>query len=171
MLKKNKRPEGTVGAIMVTRLCTLRPDMDIYEAMERFVKQRISGAPVVNDNGELVGVLSEKDCLKVLLAGAFDQRPEPSVEHFMTTRVMTIDVDAPVVKAAELFIELPIRRLPVVEHGRLVGQISRRDVVQEILRQGPAARFRSPSNDVTQTGRLTTDTMPAFVGPENNRRF
>jgi len=160
-----------VGSIMTTRLHVLRPDMEIYEAMEIFVKQRISGAPVVDEHGALVGVLSEKDCLKVLLAGAFDQRPEPDVSFFMSTSVITIDVNAPVVRAAELFIELPIRRLPVVDEGRLVGQISRRDVVQEILRIGPEARYRSPSDDLAQTGSLTTATTRATVGPETNRRF
>lgn len=122
-----------VRDFMATDLLTLSPDDDIYEAATELIERRVSGAPVIGELGELVGVLSEKDCLKVLAKGAGHEPAEGTVADFMTIDVETIPPAMDVYFAAGLFLSQPFRRFPVVEAGRLVGQISRRDVVKAIL--------------------------------------
>lgn len=126
----NKLP--LVREYMATELLCLAPDRDIYDAVDFLLEHRISGAPVVDDAGLLVGVLSEKDCLKLLASGASHERPTGTVTDFMTRDVTTIPSSMDVYFAAGLFLKHVYRRLPVVDHGKLVGQISRRDILKAI---------------------------------------
>jgi len=121
--------------IMTRKLVTLSPDTGIYDAIERLVGNRISGAPVV-DRGLLVGILSEKDCLNVLLHLAVHELPNfKRVSDYMTRDVHTVDEDLDILSVGTLFVTHPFRRLPVVDRrGLLVGQISRRDVLAAIPR-------------------------------------
>lgn len=115
---------------MATRLITLSPDEEVFHAINTFLENRISGAPVVDDCGELVGILSESDCLKSVLAASYHQEQVGLVEDFMCTTLETISPEADIVSVAEIFIDKNRRRLPVVEDGKLVGQISRRDLLR-----------------------------------------
>lgn len=115
---------------MTTDLVTFTPDMDLFRAIDKLLMHRISGAPVLDENGYLIGLLSEGDCLKGILAGSYFEEAGGSVASVMTTVVETIDADADIVKAAEHFITQRRRRLPVVDDGQLVGQISRRDILR-----------------------------------------
>ena len=83
-------PHRTAADIMTRSVVTLSPDMDIYGAVQLLLKKEISGAPVVGPEGRLVGVLSEKDCLKVLAGGALDGLPEGKVSDYMTRSVESI---------------------------------------------------------------------------------
>lgn len=120
----------TARDIMVTRLVTLTPEMDVFEAIGLLVKNRISGAPVVDSSGALVGVFSEGCSMSVLIEGAYGQLPTTKVESFMDTSPATIDEDADLLKIAQLFRATHTRRLPVLRDGKLVGQISRRDLLK-----------------------------------------
>lgn len=126
----NTKP--TVRDFMATDLHVLSPDTDIYEAAVSLIERRISGAPVVDATGNLVGVLSEKDCLKVLAKGEGHLPAEGSVADFMATEVETIPPAMDIYFAAGMFLAKPYRRFPVVEGDRLVGQISRRDVLKAV---------------------------------------
>ena len=117
---------------MTTDLWTLSPEVDVYEAVDFLVKHGISGAPVVDDQGKLVGVLTEKDCLTLLAKGANNLPPSGRVEDFMTREVHTIPPRMDIHFAAGVFLAKPYRRFPVVEGERLVGIISRRDVLKAI---------------------------------------
>lgn len=162
----------TIREIMSTKLVTFTPDTDAYDAMNTLVKRAISGAPVVNEFGHLVGVLSEKDCLRVVMQNAYDGLPSPTVGALMTKNVITVEATASIMRAAQLFIEIPIRRLPVLDGERLVGQVSRRDVVKAVVELGPQHRWRSPKDDAAQTGAMAGNVSHRrVVGPENNRRF
>ncbi|MEE9383116.1 MAG: CBS domain-containing protein [Nannocystaceae bacterium] len=121
-----------VREYMATRLLTLAPGTDIHEAVEFFLGHKISGAPVVDPTGALVGVMSEKDCLKLLASGESHQRPRGQVEDFMTRDVATVPSSMDIYFVAGLFLKNVYRRFPVVDQGRLVGQISRRDVLKAI---------------------------------------
>ncbi|MCA9233365.1 MAG: CBS domain-containing protein [Planctomycetales bacterium] len=118
---------------MVTRLVTLSPEMDVIEAVQRLLKNRISGAPVVDTDGTFLGVFSEKCSMHVILDAAYDQLPSNKVQLFMDTDAQTIEPDTHLLSIAQVFLLTGYRRLPVVEHGKLVGQVSRRDVIKASL--------------------------------------
>ncbi len=126
-------PHRTAADIMARSVVTLSPGMDIYGAMQLLLKKKISGAPVVDPEGRLVGVLSEKDCLKVLAGGALDGLPEGKVSDYMTRSVESITPTTSIYDIVHGFLQAHFRRLPVVDQtGRVVGQISRRDVLVAI---------------------------------------
>ncbi len=117
---------------MTTHPVTFRPDMGVLDAVHELVKHRIAGAPVVNSHGEIVGMLSEYDCLKVALdAGYYGEAGGP-VSEFMNTAVETVDADMSIVDLADKFLKSKYRRFPVMTENRLVGQISRRDVLRAL---------------------------------------
>jgi CBS domain-containing protein len=99
--------------------------------MKAFIRHRISGGPVVDEAGNLVGVISEADCMKEISDSRYFNMPilDKSVAHFMTEKVDTIPSDMSVFDAAALFSKSSRRRYPVMENNRLVGQVSRKDVV------------------------------------------
>ena len=119
-----------VRDVMARALVTLKPDIDIYKAMEILLKHKVSGAPVIDENYRLLGVLSELDCLRFFTAGAYTQFPGGTVGDFMTKDVRTVGPDAGLFTVAGIFLKHSFRRLPVVENDRLIGQVSRRDVME-----------------------------------------
>lgn len=117
---------------MAAHLVKFKPDTDVLDAVHELVKHRIAGAPVVDDHGEVVGMLSEFDCMKVALdAGYYGDAGGP-VSDFMTPNVESVDADMSIVDLAEKFINTRYRRFPVMTENRLVGQISRRDVLRAL---------------------------------------
>jgi len=126
----------TAQEIMATSLITFRPEMSIFEAIRILIARRISGAPVVDPQGEMLGMLSELDCLRVLSSDEFyngHQEEAGLVRDFMTEVGQSITPDMEVYAIAHYFLTTPVRRLPVLEPGRkLVGQVSRRDVLKVI---------------------------------------
>jgi CBS domain-containing protein len=117
---------------MAGRLVTFKPEMDVLDAVHELLQNRIAGAPVVNDRGELIGMLSELDCLKVgLNAGYYGDLGGP-VADYMTPDVETVDADMNIIDLAQKFLNSGFRRFPVVRNNRLVGQISRRDVLRAL---------------------------------------
>ena len=117
---------------MAGRLVTFKPDMDVLDAIHELLQNRIAGAPVVNDHGELLGMLSELDCLKIALnAGYYGDWGGP-VADYMTPDVETVDADMSIIDLAQKFLKSGFRRFPVLRNNRLVGQISRRDVLRAL---------------------------------------
>jgi CBS domain-containing protein len=90
----------------------------------------VTGAPVVDEAGDLVGMLTERDCLKLVAEGTDAQRPHGTVESLMTTDVTTTSPDMDVYYVAGLFLTKTFRRLPVIEEGRIVGAITRFDILR-----------------------------------------
>lgn len=127
---------------MVTDLVTLSPDMDVYDAIDLLLEHHISGAPVIDEAGRLVGIFSEKDCMRVLLEGTYDGLPTSTVGAFMRPQVEVLSEDTDILSIAHTFLSTSYRRLPVVRDGKLVGQISRRDLLKtwsELLRGAPSS--------------------------------
>jgi CBS domain-containing protein len=125
----------TARDIMSKTLVTFTPETSIYEAIRTLIQRRISGAPVVSSDGQMLGVLSEHDCLRVLSSDQFyagEQGETGLVRDFMTEPILTIPPDLDIYGVAHYFLNSPVRRLPVVEGGTLVGQVSRRDVLRGI---------------------------------------
>lgn len=117
---------------MARTLVTFTPDMDVLDAVHQLVEHRIAGAPVVNRAGSLVGVLSELDCLRVTLNAGYHGNWGGPVSEFMSEDVRTVDAHMSIIDLAEMFLDSGFRRFPVVDGNRLVGQISRRDVLRAL---------------------------------------
>lgn len=127
--------EVAVKDFMSASLVTFKQDMPVLDAIQQLVELRISGAPVVDNLGNLVGMLSEKDCLKVALNTGYYEELGGSVSEYMTTKVETVETSASILELARLFLETPFKRFPVIgEDNTLVGQISRADVLRAILK-------------------------------------
>jgi CBS domain-containing protein len=118
---------------MTEEVLVIRETQSVAEAIELMVRSRISGAPVLNADGKLVGVISEFDCMKALAASSFyhDGLPTMSdVSDLMSRDLHTVTPDTDVFTIAHMFIKHRIRRVLVVEDGRLRGLVSRRDVLR-----------------------------------------
>ncbi|NLV25052.1 MAG: CBS domain-containing protein [Deltaproteobacteria bacterium] len=126
---------GTVNDFMDKRSIVLRAATPIAEAMEIFLKNRLLAAFVVHESGAVIGVLSENDCLRVLLQQTYHhQQPEDTVANFMREAPMPITRGTAIGDAARLFLDSRHRLLPVVEDGKFVGQVSRRGLILAIHR-------------------------------------
>jgi len=123
---------------MARTLVTFKPDTDVLDAVHTLVEHRIAGAPVVDDEGNLLGMLSEFDCMKVALDSGYYGTAGGPVSEYMSEGVDTVDADMSIVDLAQVFINKKFRRFPVMQGTRLVGQISRRDVLRalEVIAKG-----------------------------------
>lgn len=118
--------------IMATRLITVKPDSDVLEAINLLLKHQISGAPVVDEQQRLLGMFTEMCCMRVVLHAAYEQLPSARVENFMDRKTGTISETTDVLSIAQTFVDTASRRLPVVKDGKVVGQVSRRDVIRAV---------------------------------------
>lgn len=117
---------------MANQITTFKPDDEIMDAIHKLVERRIAGAPVVDNKGDLIGMLSELDCMKVALnAGYYGDWGGP-VADYMTTTVESVDSEMNIVDLAQKFLDSGYRRFPVLRNNRLVGQISRRDALRAL---------------------------------------
>jgi len=120
---------------MATKLVTLHPDEDALSAIKKLLHHRISGAPVVDNEGNFLGIFSEKTSMRFILDAAYSQLPSNRVSAFMNTdiqRLITADTDW--LQCAQIFLSTPYRRLPVLEGSKLIGQVSRRDLLNAALK-------------------------------------
>jgi CBS domain-containing protein len=122
----------TAEQYMSSDLVTFSPAMDLRCAIRLLLKNRISGAPVVDSLGRLVGILTKKDCLKVAFSASYHQEWGGHVAQVMSREVQTVEAQSDVVEVAELFLNSRFRRFPVMKNGRLVGVISRHDVLRAL---------------------------------------
>ena len=114
-------------AIMTKKMFTIEEDASIYEAMGLLIKNRISGLPVVDAKMHLVGVITEKDIMRLLFDDITNQNV--TVRHSLTKEVISFSPEDSAVDICACFIKQPIRRVPIVDNGTLVGVIARRDIL------------------------------------------
>ena len=126
------KPTPVVDDYMARELISFRLQDDIHHALKVLVDNRISGAPVLDAKGELVGVLSKKDCLQVIYSTSYHQDWGGPVQEYMSADVHTIESGTDVFAATEFFVNSSFRRFPVMSRGRLVGQISRHDILRAL---------------------------------------
>jgi len=107
-----------------------KPQTNVLDAVHQLLHHQLTGAPVADDSSQLVGFLSEKDCLRIALNSSYFDGRGGLVQDYMASKVLSLQADANLLDAAELFISHPYRCLPVVDGKRLIGQISRRDVLR-----------------------------------------
>ncbi len=127
--------EPIVADFMDHKFNTLSPNTSINKAIDLLMKKRLIAVIVVNDQNKPIGLLSERDCLKMILHQAYSQLPDDTVKHYMQKISDPISKTMPASEAATLFINNKFRRLPVVEDGKLVGQITRRDLLRGLHRR------------------------------------
>lgn len=119
-----------IADIMTKGPLTFAPDLEINHAVSRLLSRRVSGAPVVDDHDQLVGILTARDCFKAVLSARYYEGWGGVVSDYMSSPVETMDTKLDIVTAAEKFLGSRYRRFPVLEAGRLVGVISRFDVLR-----------------------------------------
>lgn len=145
-----------VKDVMTTKVVKLSPDNSVRQAAKLMFDYHVSGVPVVNDDGRLLGVISEGDLIRrtelcsgasVLMAdmtidpvnraNAFIRRCSWRVGDVMTADPVTIEEEAPLARVAGLMQERGIKRIPVMRDGELVGIVSRADLLQAIFSTKP----------------------------------
>ena len=117
---------------MDRKVTTLSPKDDIRKAIRSLLKNHVTGAPVIDDTGRLVGMFTERDCLQLFTSGVDAEVPSGTVSDYMTTELTTVPPDMDVYFAAGLFLKHHFRRLPVVDKGRVIGAITRFDLLRVI---------------------------------------
>ncbi len=117
---------------MAREIVTLRPGQEINSALHVLLRHRVSGAPVVDEAGMLVGILTEKDCLRAALEASYYRDWGKCVEAYMTQELITVDPGLDILAACQRFLDGPVRRFPVVDAGQLVGMISRTDILRAL---------------------------------------
>lgn len=125
----------TVQDYMTKRLVTFRPDQTMDQVLDTLLAKKISGGPVVDENNKLIGVISEGDCLKEVVKGKYNNEPTLSglVSEHMATDVKFVSPDVNIFELAQMFLSMRLRRFPVIKDGKLVGQISQKDVMRAVL--------------------------------------
>lgn len=171
----NGAPESlTARDVMTTRLVTLRPDMTLVEAVEVLVHAGVSGAPVVDEAGALLGLVSEYDCLRIMAAAEYtseDHEQRVRVETIMSAEPFTIGPDLELFGIAAKFTQHGVRRFPVVEDGALVGQVSRMDVLRGVwkLREARVRKESPPTQAPERTRGLYLSATERSPGPLGTR--
>lgn len=125
-----------VSDYMSTNLITFKPDQSVMEVMNTLIRKKISGGPVVNAKNELIGIISEGDCIKQISNSRYYNLPldNVKVEEHMATEIETIDGDMNVFDAADKFLTSKRRRFPIVKDGKLIGLISQKDILKAAIR-------------------------------------
>ena len=122
-----------ISEYMDTEVPTLSPETRVLDAVDFLLENKVTGAPVVDSGGALVGIITETDLLKLVTEGVRGEPPtEAKVAEYMTTDVITAPQTVDVYYIAGMFVANKFRRLPVVEDGRIVGAITRYDLLRVI---------------------------------------
>lgn len=132
----NKKAEKiTVRDCMSTNMVLFSKDQKVIEVVEKLIKHRISGGPVVDENHHVIGVISEGDCIKQISESRYYNMPmeDTTIEKYMSKEVDTISPDINLFDAANTFLKSKRRRFPVVEHGKIIGLVSQKDILRTCL--------------------------------------
>ncbi len=122
-----------VSDFLNSDIITVKPDDEITSVVGLLVDKDISGVPVVDENGDLVGMLTERDCIRVALSSGYYGELGGLVREFMSSPVETVDASDNLMDVAKRFVDSTHRRFPVLDSGRLVGLLSRRDVLDALM--------------------------------------
>jgi CBS domain-containing protein len=130
---------GTVEDVMQRRVEVLAPDAAVHDAVQVMLKRHYPATPVADADGTLRGIFSEQDCVKVLTEAVYQGWPPGTVASRMSTKVETATPDEDLLTAARRFGETGVRSMPVVEAGRVIGLLTRADLMRALDRKLEAA--------------------------------
>ena len=135
-VKKKNEELILVSDYMSTKLITFKATDSLDHVISLLIQNKISGGPVVNDANELIGIISETDCIKHISESKYYNMPSNinnTVGKYMVTDVDTIDKNMNIFDAAFKFLSARRRRFPVCENGKLIGQLSQKDVLKATM--------------------------------------
>lgn len=127
---------GRIDPLVETKPLTLRPDTPIRRAAAQLADTGTTAAPVTDDSGSLLGILTQKDCFRPALLASYYDGWNGCVGDFMSRQPTTMDLGTDLVSAAELFLEHPFRSFPVLENGQLIGMLHRETVFRALIQAG-----------------------------------
>jgi CBS domain-containing protein len=116
--------------IMSTDVVCVHPDAPVTTVVELLIENDITGIPVVEPSGRLVGIVTEKDLIGVLCG---QEAPSGRARDYMTEDVISFDENDDIIAICECLINNHLRRVPILAEGKLVGIISRRDLIKYII--------------------------------------
>lgn len=122
----------TVADYMSKRLVTLGKETDVIDAVNKLLDHKITSAPVVDQQGHLLGMFSEKDVMSIVLETVYNQSMSGKVGDYMSTEVITVDAESSIVDLTEKFQQSTVRSFPVLQDHDLVGIVSRTDVLRAL---------------------------------------
>lgn len=130
-IDKSPNESIKVKDFMSTSMTVFKPEQSMPEVIEILINNKISGGPVVNDRFELVGIISEGDCIKQVSDSQYYNMPieNITVESCMARNIETIDGDMTIFDAAKKFLTAKRRRFPIVEDKKLIGLVSQKDIL------------------------------------------
>lgn len=132
----NKKAEKiTVRDCMSKNMVLFRKDQSVIEVVEQLIKHRISGGPVVDDKHQVIGVISEGDCIKQISESRYYNMPmeDTTIAKYMSKDVDTMTPEINLFDAANIFLNSKRRRFPVVEYGKIIGIVSQKDILRTCL--------------------------------------
>ena len=134
--KKAVMQPVTVDDYMTRRLVTFTPEQTMDQVLDMLLKKKISGGPVIDEKNNLIGVISEGDCLKEVVKGKYNNVPTLSglVKDHMATDIKSVTPEMNIFDLAQMFLNMRLRRFPVLKNGKLVGQISQKDVMRAVIK-------------------------------------
>lgn len=125
-----------IGAIARTDYPALGPDTPIRRAVAVLVDTRAAAAPVLDDDGRLVGILTQRDCFAPALHASYHREWTGRVADHMSREVVTVSADDDVIAVARMFMDLPHRVLPVLDASGVAGLVHRSDVLRLLTEMG-----------------------------------
>ena len=111
---------------------TLSKSTGIYEAIQALLDRNISGATVIDDEDNVIGVISEMDCLRAILSGTYHGQVGGTVGDYMTKEVESVGTEKGILDVARQLVDGGRRRLPIVKDGKFVGQFSCRSMLRAV---------------------------------------
>lgn len=117
-----------IRKMMTAQPQCVAPQTPVDEALALLVEHNITGLPVVDADKHVVGMITEKDLLVLL-----DREKGGVVGDYMTRDVVTYDVSSDIIAICEALTNKSFRRIPITESGKLIGVISRRDLIRYII--------------------------------------
>ena len=129
---------------MVPSTHSIPASANVAEAVEVLLDNCLSGAPVVDSSQNLIGFLSEKDCIKHLINSSYYRDGSPSVEEIMTTDIVSVSPDTSILQIAELMLQHAPKIYPVCDAGKLVGIIQRHHVLQALRKDDSSSPLHTP---------------------------
>jgi CBS-domain-containing membrane protein len=118
--------------IMTRTVITTKKDMVVTEVIALLLRWHISALPVVDDDGKMVGIVSEIDIVNLAIDG---NAADTTVEDVMSTDIISYNPDTELAVLVQAFSKKHLRRVPIIENGKVVGIVSRRDILREMLRR------------------------------------
>jgi CBS domain-containing protein len=126
--------EYRIGAILRTNAPTLTQDTPIRRAVALLIEARAAAAVVCDDDGRMLGILTQKDCFRPALHASYYQEWTGRSADFMTRDVVSVDLEDEVIRVAEMFLTYPHRVFPVRDGATVAGLVHRSDVLGLLLR-------------------------------------